>query len=114
MKLANLESATAPPTRQIEDQRAVTASLPNAQVGEQRGQPRSRPQQHQIEEARISRTEQHAHTVDRRTQQQGQQILGEEKGLHRKNHVEQQRRVRYTPAHRRSRRADEQGVGGQP
>jgi hypothetical protein len=50
------KSSTSSPIRQIKDQRAVTARLPNAQIAEQGRQSSSRPQQHEIEEARIPRT----------------------------------------------------------
>src|ERR1700721_2424588 len=110
MRIRPLPSAAAA-GRQIENQRAVAAGLPYAQVCEQRRQSSARPQQHEIEKTRGPRTEQQAYTVNRCAEQHSQQILCQQEGLHRRYHVEQQRRIGHTPPHGRPRRADEQRIG---
>src|SRR5882672_12442452 len=94
-----LQSPAAAAIRQIERQRRVTAGLPDSQVGEQRRKSSSRPEQNQIEEARIACAEQYAYAVDGCAQQQRQQILRQEEGLQGEDHVEQERRIGHTPPH---------------
>jgi hypothetical protein len=103
-------STSALDIRQVKRRRAVGAGPPDSEITDVRREPRAPPHEKEVKIPSITQAQECAHPMNRHSDQERQEVLSQEKDLHREDKIKEECRVRDAPAHRRTGDGHEKGV----